>query len=65
MSNTSSRHTSMRKEMRGKEEILSVKGKELFYKKSSRIAASYLRRLEMASNTPEGMKPFFETLQFM
>ena len=63
MSNTSSRHTSMHGEMRGKEEILSVKGKELFYKKSSRIAASYLRRLEMASNTPEGMKPFFETLR--
>ena len=63
MSNTSSRHTSMRKEMRGKEEILSVKGKELFYKKSSRIAAPYLRRLEMASDTPEEMKPFFEILR--
>ena len=44
-------------------EILSAKGKELFYKKSSRIAASYLRRLETASGTPEEMMPCFEVLR--
>lgn len=44
-------------------EILSARGKELFYKKSSRIAASYLRRLETASGTPEEMMPFFEVLR--
>ena len=44
-------------------EILSEKGKELFKKKASRMAASYLRRLEEIKHTPEGLAPFFEVLR--
>lgn len=44
-------------------EILSARGKELFYKKASRTAASYLRRLEEIRHTPEGMRPFFAVLR--
>lgn len=44
-------------------EILSEKGKELFKKKASRVAASYLRRLEEMKYTPEEIKPFFDVLR--
>lgn len=44
-------------------ELLNPRQKELFIKKSTRVAASYLRRLEALPNTPEEMKPFFETLK--
>lgn len=44
-------------------EILSAKGKELFYKKASRTAASYLRRLEEIEKTPKELFPFFNVLR--
>lgn len=44
-------------------EAFNIKQKELFIKKSTRVAASYLRRLESLSDTPEEMKPFFEVLK--
>lgn len=44
-------------------ELLNARQKELFIKKSTRVAASYLRRLEALPHTPEGMKPFFEALK--
>lgn len=44
-------------------EILSAKGKELFYKKASRTAASYLRRLEEIEKTPKKLFPFFDVLR--
>lgn len=44
-------------------EALNARQKELFIKKSTRVASSYLRRLENLSDTPEEMKPFFEVLK--
>lgn len=44
-------------------EAFNIRQKELFIKKSTRVAASYLRRLESLSDTPEEMKPFFEVLK--
>lgn len=42
---------------------MNTKQRELFIKKSTRVAASYLRRLEAFSDTPKEMKPFFEALE--
>lgn len=44
-------------------EILSPRGKGLFYKKASHTAASYLRRLGEIRNTPEELHPFFDVLR--
>lgn len=44
-------------------DLLNPKQKELFIKKSKRIASSYLKRLEDFSDTPEEMKPFFNVLK--
>lgn len=44
-------------------ETLNTKQKDLFIKKSTRVAASYLRRLTSFSDTPEEMLPFFKVLE--
>lgn len=44
-------------------ETLNARQKELFIKKSIRVASSYLKRLENFSDTPEEMKPFFQALR--
>lgn len=44
-------------------EALNKRQKDLFIKKSTRVASTYLRRLESLSDTPEEMKPFFEVLK--
>lgn len=49
--------------MSQEKETLNLKQKELFIKKSTRVAASYMRRLKSFSDTPETMMPFFETLE--
>lgn len=45
------------------DETLNARQKELFIKKSIRVASSYLRKLESFTDTPEAMKPFFEVLK--
>lgn len=49
--------------MAQEKEALNKRQKELFIKKSTRVAASYLRRLESLPHTPEEMKPFFQVLK--
>lgn len=44
-------------------ELLNPRQKDLFIKKSKRIASSYLKRLNEFSDTPEEMKPFFNVLK--
>lgn len=43
--------------------VLSEKQKELYIKKSTRIAASYLRRILELSDTPQEVKPFLQVLK--
>ena len=45
------------------EQIRSNRQRELFIKKSTRIAASYLNRAMALSEMPDAAKPFFETLE--
>ena len=45
------------------DEALNVRQRELFIRKSVRVASSYLRRLESFPDTPEKMKPFFDVLR--
>lgn len=40
----------------------SPRHRELFIQKSSRVAASYLRRAESLGDPPEALRPFFEVL---
>lgn len=49
--------------MSQEKEGLNIKQKELFIKKSTRVAASYLRKLESLSDTPDAMRPFLEILK--
>ena len=48
--------------MENKENKLSPRRQELFEKKSSRTAASYLRRLKDIKGMTDGMLPFFDSL---
>ena len=43
--------------------VLSEKHKELYIKKSTRIVASYLRRILELSDTPQEVKPFLQVLK--
>ena len=45
------------------ENVLSAKQTELYIKKSTRIPASYLRRILELSDTPQEVKPFFQVLE--
>lgn len=49
--------------MQEEKETFSARQKELFIKKSTRVAASYLKRLKSLSDTPEEIKPFFTVLE--
>lgn len=49
--------------MAQEQEALNARQKELFIKKSTRVASSYLRRLEAFPDTPQEVKPFFEILK--
>lgn len=44
-------------------EALNTRQKELFIKKSTRVASSYLRKLEAFPDTPQELKPFFKILK--
>ena len=45
------------------EQIRSNRQRELFIKKSTRIAASYLNRAKALSEMPDAAKPFFDVLE--
>lgn len=45
------------------EQIRSNRQRELFIKKSTRIAASYLNRAKELSEMPDAAKPFFDVLE--
>ena len=45
------------------ENVLSAKQTELYIKKSTRIPASYLRRILELSDTPQEVKPFLQVLE--
>lgn len=44
-------------------QALSPRQQELFARKSTRVSASYLRRVEAFPNTPKEMMPFFQVLE--
>lgn len=45
------------------EGFMNGRQKELFVRKESRVAASYLKKLSEMPDTPEAMKPFFQVLK--